>query len=245
MSIPNKLPCVCTNPNCKFQFYESPSVQISGKSNLVTGHTTKCLRCGFPARFTDFGTDHKGNFYVKPLFNYIRQIKDIDTLIRIKNDLESLNNKTSTNEIAEILSNNDKNFSKLTDAINSIPKNTTGDFIRTLILFIGLCISLLTYLSVNDGQEFEKEKFEYKKKRDSINDAKEKSKKIENIPNKLNKLEINLEKKIKKESKIIEKRKNLPHKKTLKSVKNKLCECGSKKKQDVCHPFGLVFRLKR
>lgn len=251
MGVPNTLPCICTNPNCRYQFVAPNPFPVSGNNNVFSDNMTNCPKCGQPARYADWSTDSKGNFHLHGFFSFIKQIKNVETLKNIKAELEAANDKVTATELADTLVELDSSFSKFRELIKSIPASAVKDLIQTLIMLLTLVVMYQTLVTSDEQheettsileqqQELEEDKFDYQKQRDSLEDAETKQAEVERaeLEKKIRDLELSFEKRLE----ALENTNKTPvkPKKKLKGCdRNKPCPCGSGKKAKKCHPNGI------
>lgn len=265
MGLPDTLPCICTNPNCGYQFIARNPVGGGGSNITFVGNMTNCPRCGQMARYADWSTDSQGNFHLHSFFSFIRQINNPETLKNIKIELEAANDKITAAELADTLVEIDSSFSKFRELIKSIPASAVKDLIQTLIMLLTLVVTYQTLVTSNEEhretttlleqqQELDREKFEYQQRRDTLEDIEKKQAESERkkLERKIQELESSFEKRLKAlenankipirptrqntaENKIPVK----PSKKLKGCDRNKPCPCGSGKKAKKCHPDGI------
>lgn len=248
MGLPDTLPCQCTNPNCGLIFQARNPVGGGGSNITFTGNMTNCPRCGQTAYFADWNTDSQGRFHLKGFFSTLSNVKDVEKLRKLKDNLEAANETITAHELADTLVEIEPGFKEFKVALKSIPENKINFLVQTLLTIITLVIMLKTLQSSDENHKesinLQREQFEYQKERDKIQDETrlQEGQERERLQKQIEQLQREFEEKIETINNEARTKKEIQPSmrgSRLKgSSRNKPCPCGSEIKAKKCHPNG-------
>lgn len=262
MSLAERIPCVCLDPECGHKFFSPSFFSGGGKNIRVINFRTNCPKCNSAAQCANHGTDSEGKSYVNlnGLFSFVRKIKDVNKLKRIKEELELSKKEASVQELSKRLIDIDSRFSKFENSFAEINKSSKKErlinyLIQLILIIIALNQDYSSTKSHKENLENDKVKIELLEKQVDISKERlkqeegeverkklielENQRKLNSIEERINEL-LNQTGELKKEQ--IKLNKSLKNKNIV-DLKG-LCECNSGRKKEICHPFGLVFKLK-